>query len=201
MADSPAILPNLPSTSSITTQHSQTLSSTPTHILQQLITYIVTPMEAMGTAELGVVAVTFAATAVREPLTEFTFFSKLPIEIRLKIFKYALPIGPQSCRMLRVAIRQIVSKSITTTTFEGPFKRLSPPTETTGKVSMFLTCQLLEHEHNSFIRDLGLLAACSESRGVYLKRFTGSLRTGEQGLIRFAKEDIVYISKKTYNEW
>jgi hypothetical protein len=40
-----------------------------------------------------------------------------------------------------------------------------------------------------------MLTRDRRSRGIYLKHFNGSLKTAKGGLIRFSKEDIVYISK------
>jgi hypothetical protein len=40
-----------------------------------------------------------------------------------------------------------------------------------------------------------MLSRDHRSRGTYLKHFNGSLKTAKGGLIRFSKEDLVYISK------
>ncbi|KAE9376623.1 hypothetical protein N431DRAFT_462444 [Stipitochalara longipes BDJ] len=137
-----------------------------------------------------------------KPLEQFTFFPKLAVEIRLKVWKYALPIGPQGLRLLKVAGDEVVettrsTKRIRIQSSSNVIASTGPSTysETT---SSHLTFRLLKHHHNVDIKNCSLLSACLESRQVYLKYFNQSLRVGEEGLIRFAKEDIVYISNMDF---
>jgi hypothetical protein len=95
-------------------------------------------------------------------LTKFTLFPKLPIELRLKIFKLALPIGPRGLRFLKVAIDGIVS--VTNSGVETSLLRTSEAEKNDSKVecTTHLTFRLLDYPHNIHIKDLGLLGACSE---------------------------------------
>lgn len=95
-------------------------------------------------------------------LTKFTLFPKLPNELRLKIFKLALPIGPRGLRLLKVDIVDIVS--VTNSKVETSLLRTSEAEKNESKVgcTTHLTFRLLDYPHNNHIKDLGLLGACSE---------------------------------------
>jgi hypothetical protein len=95
-------------------------------------------------------------------LTKFTLFPKLPNELRLKIFKLALPIGPRGLRLLKVAIDNIVS--VTNSKFETSLLRTSEAEKNDSKVecTTHLIFRLLDYPHNIHIKDFGLLGACSE---------------------------------------
>jgi len=96
-------------------------------------------------------------------LTEFALFPKLPIELRLKVWKHRLPIGPHGLRMIKVAVSTIVTTSTTTTSILGQGSKQPPKSEIKEtKASGSLTFCLLEHKHNDYLRDLGMLRACSE---------------------------------------
>jgi hypothetical protein len=99
---------------------------------------------------------------VQDPLTEFTLFPKLPVELRLKTFKYALPIGPKGLRVLKVAIDTVVS--VTNSEIETTISRESQAEKNASKVecTSHFTFHLLDYQHNIHIKDLGLLCACSE---------------------------------------
>ncbi|KAN0117053.1 hypothetical protein V8E51_003030 [Hyaloscypha variabilis] len=118
---------------------------------------------------------TEGGTAAPSALMKFTLFPKLPTEIRLKIFRHALP----STTMVQV------TKKVRADDDAG---RVNLP-----KTNSWFIFRLLEHRHNSYVSDVSLLSASTESRGIYLKHFNGSLKTAKGGLIRFSKEDIVYI--------
>jgi hypothetical protein len=140
----------------------------------------------------------FAAEVLHsKQLQEFTPFPKLAVELRLKIWKYALPIGPDGQRLLQLATAQIASNTTAATTLQikPSFLDLAKSTNTT---SSYLTFRLLDHNHNVYIKNLASLSTCIESRSVYLRYFTQSVRVGQEGLIRFAKDDIVFIRKKSY---
>jgi hypothetical protein len=96
-------------------------------------------------------------------LTEFPLFSKLPLELRLKVWKHALPIGPHGLRMIKVAVSTIVTTSTTTTSIQRKGSEQPPKSKIKEtKASSSLTFCLLEHKHNDYLRDLGMLRACSE---------------------------------------
>jgi hypothetical protein len=103
-----------------------------------------------------------AAASPQQPLTEFTLFPKLAIELRLKIFKHSLPISPNGIRMLKVAIDTLtlVSNSKTVVEITSDAKRHKK--ETKSERSSSVTFQLLDHQSNVYIQDFGLLGACSE---------------------------------------
>jgi hypothetical protein len=109
-----------------------------------------------------------------KPLTSFTLFPNLPIELRLKIWKYALPRPPS--RKRRVV--QV-------------FARVS----TTLKTRDYSRFILEDNIHSAGIREVGMLGANWESRAVYLRTFPFSLRTVKKGLIQYGSEDIIYICK------
>jgi hypothetical protein len=102
-------------------------------------------------------------TSHNSSLTEFALFPKLPLELRLKVWKHALPIGPHGLRMIKVVVSTIVNTSTTTTSILGKGSKQPPKSEIKEtKASASLTFCLLEHKHNDYLRDLGTLRACSE---------------------------------------
>jgi hypothetical protein len=102
-------------------------------------------------------------TSHNSPLTEFALFPKLPLELRLKVWKHALPTGPHGLRMIKVAASKLVTTSTTTTSILGKGSKQPPKSEIKeAEASAFLTFCLLEHKHNDYLRDLGMLRACSE---------------------------------------
>ena len=118
-------------------------------------------------------------TSSPQPLTEFALFSSLPVELQLSIWRRSLPISHQGYRILRV-------RAIYIPTLQDPQGCWSKP---------FLKFQLLENIHSPFLKDLSMLQICALSREIFLARFNNSLGTSNGGMIRFADEDIVYISK------
>jgi hypothetical protein len=110
----------------------------------------------------------FAAEVLHsKQLQEFTPFPKLAVELRLKIWKYALPIGPDGQRLLQLATAQIVTNTTATTALHIKPSFLDPA-KSTNTVSSYLTFRLLDHNHNVYIKNLALLSICIESRSVYL---------------------------------
>jgi hypothetical protein len=100
-----------------------------------------------------------------EQLTEFTLFPKLAIELRLKIFKHALPTGRKGIRMLKVAAERVISVNNSTTQIEvngTTWMNISEQTSINMTISCYVTLRLLEHQDNAYIQDVGLLGACSE---------------------------------------
>jgi len=115
------------------------------------------PADMKSTAQDGVATV--SADLQAQALAEFTLFPKLPIELRLKIFKHALPTGPNGLRMLRVAADNITIHS--TTNIMVPEERIKAVKSMKAKSR--LTFRLIPgHEHHDYIRDVALLGACSE---------------------------------------
>jgi hypothetical protein len=114
-------------------------------------------------------------------LDKFTLFPKLPIELRLQIFKHAIPKtnNKDEKRVIRVtpSLPRIPKSNDTRVAFQihkmsGYGPRTSPE-----------------------IFDIGLLGACVESRDVYLKAFQGcaDLLTIGGGLVRYDENTFIYI--------
>jgi hypothetical protein len=121
-------------------------------------------------------------------LDKFTLFPKLPIELRLQIFKHAIPKpnNKDEKRVVRVtpSLSQIPKSDDTRVAFQihktsGYGIRTSPE-----------------------IFDIGLLGACMESRDVYLEAFQGCayLLTIGGGLVRYDENTFIYI-EKLWNVW
>jgi len=91
-------------------------------------------------------SITPESTAAPSALAEFTLFPKLPIELRLKIFREALPTGPRGMRWVKV-------------NFEKP-KVTSEVDDVVDRI--VFEFRLPGHEHDVFVKDVGLLGACSE---------------------------------------
>jgi hypothetical protein len=122
---------------------------------------------------------TSSATA----LTEFKLFPKLPTELRLKVFKYAVPTSKKGeKRVIRVIP---LMKSSWLWGSRIAFKIRKPTEE--GRARGTLT--------SSEIYDIGLLGACKESRQVFLKAFENcsSLSTIDGGIIRFHQDTYIYL--------
>jgi len=111
-------------------------------------------------------------SSTAELLESFTVFPKLPIELRLKIWKFALP-------MPRKRVRRIL--------------RVRARVSTTLKTKDYSRFFLEDNPHAASIRDIGMLGANWESREVYLSFFTNFLPTKKNGLIRYHVNDIIYI--------
>jgi hypothetical protein len=78
-----------------------------------------------------------AAAHSAQPLTTFTPFPRLPIELRLKIFKLAIPTGPKGFHMLEV----------TAEVTEGPEK-----VENEGRTQYQWVFSLQNNDHVSEIK-------------------------------------------------
>jgi len=108
----------------------------------------------------------------QETLTSFTPFPKLPLELRLKIFKHALPLGPQGFRVLKVVSNTLVTTTHSTTTqvvgttIKSSQQRKKRKSRSEQKMekrsSYFLGFHLLDHKHSVYVRDVAMLRACSE---------------------------------------
>jgi hypothetical protein len=97
------------------------------------------------------------------PLTEFTLFPKLPIELRLKVFRYALPVRSTGPWVVQVSIKKSQYSHTTIKTkkrWVGGKRKHRVVEPNRGKVRFGFA--LLEHEHGGYMHDLGMLAACSE---------------------------------------
>ncbi len=115
---------------------------------------------------------TVELSSITHPLTSFTLFPELPIELRLKIWKHALPMPPhRKRRMIQVFAR------ISTTLKTRDYSRFIPQ----------------DNIHSAVLREVGMLRANWESRAVYLRRFPFSLRTWNKGLIQYGSADVIYI--------
>jgi hypothetical protein len=115
-------------------------------------------------------------------LDKFTLFSKLPIELRLQIFKHAIPKATnnkdEKC-VIRVtpSLPRIPKSNDTRVAFQ------------IHKMSGYGTRTSPE------LFDIGLLGACVESRDFYLKAFQGcaDLWTIGGGLVRYDENTFIYI--------
>jgi hypothetical protein len=124
---------------------------------------------------------TSSATA----LTEFKLFPKLPTELRLKVFEYAIPTSKKGeKRVIRVI----------------PFMEGSLPYD--FKVTFKIQKRSGERRvrgtlTSTKIYDIGLLGACKESRQVFLKAFENcpSLSTIDGGIIRFHQDTYIYLQE------
>lgn len=124
---------------------------------------------------------TSSATA----LTEFKLFPKLPTELRLKVFEYAIPTSKKGeKRVIRVI--PFMEGSLPYD-FKVTFKILKKSGE--GQVRGTLT--------STEIYDIGLLRACKECRQAFLKAFENcpSLSTIDGGIIRFHQDTYIYLQE------
>jgi hypothetical protein len=108
----------------------------------------------------------------------FTLFPKLPPELRLKILKDTLLIGPQRRRFIRVKAR------------------IDAPSRHSKKPCWFI---IEDNECSADIKDIGLLRTNKESRDVYLRYFNKALRAKGEGLIRYHDDDIIFVCKYQSN--
>jgi hypothetical protein len=128
-------------------------------------------------------------TTLHQPLTKFTVFPKLPPELRQKIFKDALPSGSRGYRMLWVYGIVIVPDRCKNSSTKKSKSKPKP----NSKAYIEFTLPRIFDNHTA--KDLALSRSCTESRAVFLKRNPYTLITKGEGLIRFAKDDIIYLSK------
>ncbi|KAE9380780.1 hypothetical protein N431DRAFT_324908 [Stipitochalara longipes BDJ] len=108
-----------------------------------------------------------------DPLPTFTFFPKLPPELRLKILEDALPVGLKGCRFIQVKAR------------------IGASSRHSSEPCWFI---LDDNACSSDVKDIGLLAANKECRHVFLRHFNKSLRSKGKGLIRYHEDDTIFIS-------
>jgi len=130
-----------------------------------------------------------ATKVLQGPLLEFTLFPKLPPELRQKIYNDAMPTGPHGYRMLKVTGHIIApSNSSRGHTLKPEPKPCS------------IEFALEENAHSASVKDLALSCTCLESRVIFLQRNPLALRTTrERSLIRYAKQDIIYIGKHLFH--
>jgi hypothetical protein len=110
-------------------------------------------------------------------LSSFTLFPSLTTELRVIVFKYALP--PDNI-FIRVSGYQVL---------------LEPESD------LRLAFELVSKTDNNFhassedVRDIGLSDACRESREIFLRKFNGALPTyhHKHGVIRFSENSTIYI--------
>jgi hypothetical protein len=109
-----------------------------------------------------------------DPQPNFTLFPKLPPELRLKILKYALPVGHKGRRFIRVKAR-----------IGAPSSRSKEP------------CWFIVENNacSSDVKDIGLLGVNREFRHMYLRHFDKTLTAKGVGLIRYHENDIIFICK------
>jgi hypothetical protein len=65
----------------------------------------------------------------------------------------------------------------------------------TLKTKSYIEFALQGNAHSKVTRELALSRTCAESRDVFLEDNPYTLRARREGLIRFAREDIIYIGK------
>ncbi|PMD63448.1 uncharacterized protein K444DRAFT_715156 [Hyaloscypha bicolor E] len=125
-------------------------------------------------------------TALNRPLTEFTVFPTLPPELRQKIFKDALPSGSRGYRVLKVYGTIIMSGRRRSSSAKESKSKPEP----NPKAYIEFTLERNSDEHT--LKDLALSRSCTESRAVFLTRSPYTLIAKREGLIRFAKDDIIH---------
>jgi hypothetical protein len=116
-----------------------------------------------------------------QPLTSFTIFPKFPIELRLKIFKMAIPTGPKGYRMLEVKVELMKAKPDIVTD--------------EGRRKYQWVFFLENNDHVSEIQEVSLSSTTRESRAAYLETYRHVLHGEKGSLIRFGGDDVIYISE------
>ena len=114
--------------------------------------------------------------ATQQLSTKFTLFPELPIELRLRIWKHALPNGCDDRRMIKVKAK--------VNTYNPKAKYLR------------LTFKFQKGPVEGFVNDLpgrGLQCSCKEARGVFLENYNSALPTFGGSLIRF-QHVLIYIA-------
>jgi hypothetical protein len=116
-----------------------------------------------------------------QPSTSFTLFPNFPIELRLKIFKMAIPTGPKGYRMLDVKVE---------------VKKAEPERAThEGGIQYDWVFSLQNNSHVSKIKEVTLSGTTRESRAAFLETFRHVLHGEKDYLIRFGGYDMIYISE------
>jgi hypothetical protein len=128
-------------------------------------------------------------TALIRPLTEFTVFPKLPPELRQKIFKDALPSSSRGYRVLKVYGTVIVPDRPKNSSAKESKSKPEP------NPKAYIEFTIVRNSDNHTFKDLALSRSCTESRAVFLTRSPYTLIAKREGLIRFAKDDIIHLSK------
>jgi hypothetical protein len=131
---------------------------------------------------------------------KFTLFPELPPELRLKIWKHALPNGPYDdgerflCFNINI-VRDDPVKGLDinfSVEYEGKDVMECPPDTPPQET-------LLESDSKKLdgciadLKNVTLLSTCVESRGVVLETFKNTLPIGQNGLFRFDNEDLICI--------
>ena len=118
--------------------------------------------------------------------TEFTLFSKLPAEIRLMIWKEALPLGKDANG------RRIISLDY--------YSERNPWTEV-----LWDRLKVDKRKKGSFattrdILDIGMAGACIESRECFLNVFKHVIPL-RKGIVRYEQDTIIFIRDRWGIEW
>jgi hypothetical protein len=124
-----------------------------------------------------------------EPLSTFTLFPDLPIELRLKVFEHALP------RHQTLQVRANILLADPDFGLYLTFS-ISPPSYTSGSFGAVDTLAMIAWYKSA--RALNLLSANKECRSIYLENFPCTLPSGPpnyggRGKIRFSPKEAIHI--------
>lgn len=170
-------------------------------------------------ARLGQKLIGIAPKSNKEPtsLSEFHCFGKLPTELRLMIWEFALPTGGNGMRMIPIKLNPGHQFKVTIQNKYSGMRRDKQKIPQYWKESQpWLPDQDLDHYSGYGFRvmqnarsiselccdilDIGVSAATSESRSVYLKAFTEK-KFVEKGIIRHGPDTVFYIDGLFRDYW
>jgi len=143
-------------------------------------------------ATMNILEQSFGTFFFQEPLAKFTVFPKLPPELRQKIFRTALPTGSRGFRILKVH-GTIFPPWEEVKRGQKISQKKKPKIEPESHVEFSLPRR--HGLDNITMKELSLSLTCTESREIFLELNSYVLRTKGDGLIRFGKEDVIYIGK------
>ena len=123
---------------------------------------------------------------------EFTLFPKLPTELRLIIWKFALPNGAadDGKRIFCLNTQFVNDDTRLNAIFYLTTSRHAPcDPSPRNKAEMNVEYENWRRD----MRDVGLLRACKESRDVFLRAFPHTLSTTNGGVIRFDDQTTIHV--------
>jgi len=134
----------------------------------------------------------------RSRFDTFTHFPKLPIELRLIIWKFALPNGANDDGNRVFCFHAHITHSLTLQCSEVTFRvtpRMipTPPSLTPETLRIQADLKAEDQLDRKDMRNVALLRACKESRDVFLNRFQRILPAEGMGVIRFEDQTSIHI--------
>jgi hypothetical protein len=137
-------------------------------------------------------------TVPQNDFNSFTPFPKLPVELRLAIWKLALPNGQDEDRNRVFLVRAYNNP----TRIAGANTPQSRILVSTGSPNPYLywdqpekdraARELKMQRYRSDMLDLSFLATCHESRNVFIERFNTTLPACNNGLMRFDDQTTIW---------